>query len=250
VEVILARPRTAFLDLGQYSRSDASTYRLIHVKVSGHECPNIDQERSDDSAFGSIGRTTMQAIRIIHDEHRALAAVLHGMLYLVREIRDRGAKPNFALFGAMIYYIDAFPERFHHPKEDNYLFRVLRIRHPDSKPLLDRLEKEHWTGAHKIRTLEQALARYQHGGPMEFPSFAAAVEDYAAFHWSHMSAEETEVLPLAEKHLSADDWQAIDEAFLGHADPILGVEAGAEYQALFTRIVNLAPPPIGVGPAP
>jgi hypothetical protein len=74
----------------------------------------------------------MQAIRIIHDEHRAIAAILHGMLYLIREIRDRGAKPNFDLFGAMIYYIDAFPERLHHPKEDMYLFRVLRTRHPDS----------------------------------------------------------------------------------------------------------------------
>ena len=29
---------------------------------------------------------------------------------------------------------------------------------------------------------------------------------------------------------------------------MLGVEAGAEYRALLTRIVLLAPPPIGVGP--
>jgi len=30
----------------------------------------------------------VQAIRIIQEEHRSLAAVLHGMLYLVHEIRD------------------------------------------------------------------------------------------------------------------------------------------------------------------
>ena len=30
----------------------------------------------------------MEAIRIIVNEHRALAAVLHGMLYLAHEIRD------------------------------------------------------------------------------------------------------------------------------------------------------------------
>ena len=51
--------------------------------------------------------------------------------------------PNFELLGAMIYYIDAFPERFHHPKEDEYLFRLLRVRHPDAAPLLDRLNIEH-----------------------------------------------------------------------------------------------------------
>ena len=192
----------------------------------------------------------MQAIRIIRDEHRAIAAILHGMLFLVRKIRDRGATPDFNLFGAMIYYIDAFPERFHHPKEDRYLFHVLRIRHPDSVSLLDRLEDEHRTGAYKIRALEQALARYQHGGVSEFPDFAKAVEDYAAFHWNHMRAEEDEVLPLAEKHLSAADWDGVDTAFLGHVDPMHGAGAEGEYQALFTRIVNLAPPPIGVGPAP
>ena len=64
-----------------------------------------------------------------------------------------------------------------------------------------------------------------------------------------MSDEENEVIPLARKHLTPEDWDAIDAAFLGHADPLVGVEAGAEYRALFTRIVNLAPPPIGLGPA-
>jgi len=191
----------------------------------------------------------MQAIRIIHDEHRSLAAVLHGMLYLVRGISEGGAKPNFELFGAMIYYIDAFPERFHHPKEDKYLFRMIRIRHPHATPLLDRLEKEHQIGAHKIRTLEQMLTRYQHGGAAEFSKFAAAVEAYAAFHWEHMRTEEDELLPLAREYLTPADWKLVDVAFLEHADPKLGVEArGDEYETLFRRIVNLAPPPIGVGP--
>jgi hemerythrin-like domain-containing protein len=191
----------------------------------------------------------MDAIRVIQDEHRSLAAVLHGMLYLVHQIRDRGAKPDFDLFGAMIYYIDAFPERFHHPKEDQYLFRLLRIRHPQAAPLLQRLEAEHHAGAEKIRTLEQALARYQHGGASEFTDFLNAVEAYATFHWDHMRAEEKEVLPLAKKHLTTGDWEAIDAAFLGHSDPMFGAEAGAQYDTLFSRIVNLAPPPIGVGPA-
>ena len=190
----------------------------------------------------------MQALRIIYDEHRGLAAVLHGMLYLVHEIRDRRGKPNFELLGAMIYYIDAFPERFHHPKEDEYLFRLLRLRCPQAAPLLDRLETEHRTGAEKIRTLEQALARYQQGGDGEFSNFLAAVEAYAAFHWEHMRLEENEALPLAEKFLSAGDWELVDAAFLGHADPLLGAKVGAKYDALFTRIVNLAPPPIGLGP--
>jgi len=190
----------------------------------------------------------MEAIRIIQDEHRSLAAVLHGMLYLVHEIRDRAARPDFELLGAMVYYIDAFPERSHHPKEDRYLFARLRQRHPESGPLLDQLEAEHRAGAAKIRALEQAMTRYQQGGANEFPPFLAAVEAYARFHWDHMLTEEKELLPLTEKYLTAADWEEIDAAFLGHADPLHGTPTGNEYEALFTRIVNLAPPPIGVGP--
>jgi len=191
----------------------------------------------------------VKAIRIIREEHRALAAVLHGMLHLMGEIGTRGKAPDFLLLGAMVYYIDTFPERFHHPKEDRYLFRILRLRHLGAAPLLDRLETEHRAGAEKIRALEQALARYNAGGPTEFSNFRAAVEAYAAFHWNHMRAEESELLPMAEKYLTPTDWQEIDTAFLGHADPLLGADVGAKYDALFTRIVNLAPPPIGVGQA-
>ena len=93
------------------------------------------------------------------------------------------------------------------------------------------------------------MVHYQQGGAPEFPAFLTAVESYATFHWSHMKTEENEVLPLAEKHPTASDWDAIDAAFLGHTDPLLGVDASAKYDALFSRIVNTAPPPIGVGPA-
>jgi hemerythrin-like domain-containing protein len=190
----------------------------------------------------------MQADRIIHDEHRSLAAVLHGMLYLVHAIRDRGARPDFNVLGAMIYFIDAFPERFHHPKEDRYLFELLRSRHPDAIPLIERLKGEHQAGAEMIRSLEQAMARYQQGGAKEFPQFLAAVDAYGEFHWQHMKIEENEVMPLARKYLTPDDWEVIDAAFLGHTDPLLGIEVGAGFAGLFSRIVMLAPPPIGVGP--
>ncbi|HTS21550.1 MAG TPA: hemerythrin domain-containing protein [Casimicrobiaceae bacterium] len=190
----------------------------------------------------------MKAIRIIRDEHRTLAAVLHGMLYLVREVAERGTEPDFRVLDAMIYYIDTFPERFHHPKEDRYLFRILRQRCKEAAPLLDRLETEHRAGNEKIRALEQALARYHAGGRTELSNFRAAVESYASFHWDHMNAEERELLPLAEKHFTAADWQEVDAAFEGHADPLFNAEAGDRYAALFSRIVALAPPPLGVGP--
>jgi len=190
----------------------------------------------------------VKSLQIILGEHRALAAVVHGLLYLVREIRRRGAKPDFALLGAMIYYIDAFPERNHHPKEDRYLFSLLRARCPQAGAVLDDLEREHEIGAQRIRELAHALARYEHGGDGEFEGFARTVEDYAAFHWRHMHREEQDVLPLARLHLAPGDWEAIDAAFEGNTDPLFDAGQVAGWDALFRRIMDLAPPPIGVGP--
>ncbi len=193
-------------------------------------------------------RNPVQAKRIIEEEHRSLAAVLHGMLDVVREIRCVGIKPDFVLLEAMVHYIDAFQERFHHPKEDAYLFKLLGSRYPGAARLLERLKQEHGSGAVKLRELRQALTRYRDGGSAEFPRFAALVAGYAAFHWEHMRLEENDLLPLAERHLTDADWDAIDAAFLGHTDPLLGAEQGDEYRELFRRIVNLAPAPIGVAP--
>jgi hypothetical protein len=61
--------------------------------------------------------------------------------------------------------------------------------------------------------------------------------------------EEREVLPLAERVLTDDDWADLDEAFSANRDPLTGCEPEADYHALFTRIVNAVPAPIGLGAA-
>ena len=79
--------------------------------------------------------------------------------------------------------------------------------------------------------------------------FAAVVEAYVAFERNHMRSEETEAIPLAQQYLTPADWAEIDAAFLDHTDPLLGDAVRDDFLDLFRRIVNLAPPPIGVGPA-
>jgi len=63
-----------------------------------------------------------------------------------------------------------------------------------------------------------------------------------------MNLEETSVIPLAKKYLTPEDWVEIGKAFSENGDPRFNAETDHEFRDLFTRIVNLAPPPIGVGP--
>ena len=79
--------------------------------------------------------------------------------------------------------------------------------------------------------------------------FEQGMQRYADFYLDHMGLEEKEILPLAEKVLTDEDWQVIDEAFSANRDPLTGHPAQPEYEALFSRIVNLVPAPIGLGAA-
>ena len=186
------------------------------------------------------------AIQIIQDEHRSIAAVLHALKQLAKDAENPDVEPRFAVFRAMICYIDQFPERLHHPKEDRHLFPRLEERAPQAKALIEELRAEHVMGAQLIRDLEQALVGLEVGWAGGAAAFRAAVDAYAEFHWKHMRKEEQEILPLAERYLSARDWEAIDRAFDVNKDPVAGIKE-RDFQALFTRIVNLAPEPIGLG---
>lgn len=37
------------------------------------------------------------ALATIHDEHRSLAAIVHGLKYIIREVREKGVAPDFKL---------------------------------------------------------------------------------------------------------------------------------------------------------
>lgn len=188
------------------------------------------------------------AISIILDEHRSLAAVLHGLRHLVREMRDHGKSPDFRLLGAMLYYLDAFSEKLHNPKESAYLFARLRQRTDEADEIIDELEHQHAESARLGRELDHALARLEAGMGDGLPLFSDAVEKLLEEAWQHMATEEKQLIPLARRHLTMDDWAEIARAFGENGDPRFGTKPDHEFRDLFSRIVNLAPPPIGVGP--
>jgi hemerythrin-like domain-containing protein len=188
------------------------------------------------------------ALDIIRNEHRSLAAILHAMHYLVQRIRGGSAQPNFDAFRAMLYYLDTFSERLHHPKEDEFLLQPLRARSDEADALIRDLEQEHAFSAAAMRSMEQALLRYEAGGEGEFIAFATAVEGFCDFYSLHMHKEETLAMPLAQKMFNAEDWGRIEAAFSANRDPLGGVDEDQEFRHLFSRIVSLAPAPMGVGP--
>ena len=187
------------------------------------------------------------ALRVIHDEHAALAAMLRSILLLLSQHRRQGTLPDFALLRAMLFYVDEFPERRHHVKESALLFPKLRTRSAELDHVLERLDQDHERGERAIRDLEHALLAFEMMGEPRREAFEHAAQLYADFYFQHMSLEEKQVLPLAERVLNAQDWQELDAAFAANRDPLTGHEPEDDYRALFSRIVNVLPAPLGLG---
>jgi hemerythrin-like domain-containing protein len=190
---------------------------------------------------------THAAMRIIHDEHSALSAMLRSIILLLAEHRLQKTLPDFAALRAMLFYVDEFPEKRHHRKESEFLFPRIRARTSALGELLDHLDADHEQGERRIRDVEHALLAFEMIGEPRRRAFEEAMERYVEFYLTHMGHEEREVLPLAERVLTEDDWAQLDEAFSANRDPLAGHEPEPDYEALFTRIVNAVPEPIGFG---
>lgn len=190
-----------------------------------------------------------KALAIIQDEHRSLAAVIHGLRYLVREISRESMAPDFTLLTAMVHYIGAYTGKLHHPKEEQYVFARLRLRTGQAEEVIATLERQHKEGGDDFSRLTTALDAYQSGEAGGLEAFAVAVETLADNAWKHMGIEENLLIPMAKQYLTGADWVEIADAFGDNGDPRFSVERDHEFRDLFSRIVNLAPPPIGIGPS-
>ncbi|MCC6194023.1 MAG: universal stress protein [Burkholderiales bacterium] len=245
------RPYEAIVDTAEARRCDlifmaSHGRRGIRALVLGSQTQSVLHRTSIPVLVSTVESNVVSAacdapLAIIRDEHRSMAAVVHGLEYLVREARASGKAPSFPLLHAIVHYIRAFPEKLHHPKEDTYLFPRLRARTREYDATLDALEAQHVEGAKLVDALAQSVMRYESDPAGGFPAFADAATRFATTQMEHMGLESKVIIPAARKHLTDEDWALIATAFADHGDPRFTVDADEEYRQLFARILNLAP---------
>jgi nucleotide-binding universal stress UspA family protein/hemerythrin-like domain-containing protein len=186
-----------------------------------------------------------RAIGIIRDEHRSLAAVMHAWMHALAAARKAGTAIDVALMRAIVHYVQQFPVKLHHPKEEQHLFLRLRERTTSCHAELDELERQHLRDEQLVTALAQRVEALSAAEGEARLSATHALEDevarYAAFLWDHMGREEGVILPSAQRHLLPKDWTEIDAAFTENRDPNFRGDTDKEYRQLFSRIVNLSP---------
>ena len=187
----------------------------------------------------------MQALRIISEDHGNLWRLATTVDHVADDI-DGGQAIDPAFFSSAFDYIEQFVDRSHHPKEDDYLFRLLRLRSDKAAAILDPLQEEHRDGPDKLKALRAQMAQAAQGH-FSAATFTATLRTFTRGLKSHIRLEEKLAMPLAREVLTAADWAEIDSAFLNNEDPLFGETAQAQFRELFHRIASLAPDSVGLG---
>ena len=189
----------------------------------------------------------MRALAVIEAEHRNMRRVASALSALAKRLAAAPSADDLHTVALIADYLDAFPARYHHPKESNLLFAQIRRRTGEGAEALDRLDGEHMTcplQVARIRALAASVSANDQAGIAglieESISFGATLE-------AHMRLEEEVALPLARRVLLGDDWATIDAAFAAHRDPLGDPRADGDVALLRARITQLLPAPEGVG---
>ena len=180
---------------------------------------------------------THNSVRIIRDEHASLGVMLQSLSLLVERGPCNPPADYFTALRAIFFCIEEFHEAQHHPRESELLFPKLVNASQDVADAVLALERDHANSEASARHLQCLLLAWELIGSTRRATFESACRAYIAHLIEHMALEERLVLPQAERFLSAEDWQRLDDAYAVCGDTrFSSYLADPDYASLLTRI--------------
>lgn len=164
------------------------------------------------------------ALAIIRGEHAAFDDALSWIRGYLDFARAHRIAPDLGTFEQGLEFIATFMESFHHPKEDEFLFKAVRERTREADEVLADLQQQHAQMPGKFRSLRLALGGTRQDTASQLDDFADLAGRFADSKIEHMSLE-SGVFALAERVLRPLDWVPIDAAFRASRDPLFGAAA-------------------------
>lgn len=185
-----------------------------------------------------------QSLRIIREEHASLAVMLQSLAALVERGPGNPPSDHFTALRAIFFCIAEFHESQHHPKESEWLFPKVAAASQDVADAVRLLDEDHANGEASVRHLHHLLLAWEMVGLTRRATFESACRAYVAHLLEHMALEERLILPQAERCLSAEDWQRLDDAFALCGDArVSHFLADPDYASLLARIGQAAGEP-------
>jgi hemerythrin-like domain-containing protein len=190
------------------------------------------------STNGSLWEDAMvEIIEILRQEHRNIEKLL---LVMEQELTvfDRGERPDYEVFGAIIEFFKNYPDTCHHPKED-IIYEKFRTRDRGRAASIADLEAEHREGAVRLRRVAQAIESVLNDQELLRESVDRIVRDFIDNERKHIALEEELVFPAIVDTLQAGDWADIALTLADRYGPPSQADFEEQFSTLRRDILEL-----------
>lgn len=151
------------------------------------------------------------------------------------QVFDQGERPDYELMLDILTYLQHFPKRTHHPREDA-AFEILTRYDKSLEPIVTRFLQEHRVIAAAGDTLLELLEEILEDAFVERAQVESAAATFLVYYRHHISGEDDIIIPIAAKLLQPDDWKTVREAISSEPDPLFGSAVDKRYKELRERI--------------
>jgi hemerythrin-like domain-containing protein len=179
----------------------------------------------------------VEIIRILRQEHRNIEKLLCVMEEELT-VFDRGERPDYEVFGAIIEFFKKYPDSCHHPKED-IIYAKFKARAPDRAASIADLEAEHREGAVRLRRVAKAIDAVLNDQELLRESVDRIVRDFIDNERKHIVLEDQIVFPAIIDTLRPDDWADIALKIADRYGPPSEADFEEQFSTLRRNIIEL-----------
>ena len=155
-------------------------------------------------------KVTPRSVKALHNEHIYMFSLLDSLAEQVGFIVG-GKDADYALLQDILDYMQNFPDRYHHPKED-LIYQRMALRDETIAAEVAALLDEHRLLVSLSNRLAEAIADV-HMMPtvLKKARVGELCNEYEVCLRRHINTEESKILPRALEVLREEDWFLIDQ---------------------------------------
>ena len=179
----------------------------------------------------------VEVIDILRQEHRNIEKLLRVMEQELA-VFDRGERPDYEVFGAILEFFKMYPDTCHHPKED-IIYEKFKACDPGRAASVADLQAEHREGAVRLRRVAQAIDNVLNDQELLRESVDRIVRDFIDTERKHIALEDEVIFPAILDTLQPADWADIALTLADRYGPPSEADFEEQFSTLRRNILEL-----------
>lgn len=174
----------------------------------------------------------------LHNDHRRFQRLFQCLKQEILSLRGGSQRPvDLAVLLDAIDYIQTYPEKWHHPVEDQICQCLLQKKISQHRQVAAILA-EHEQLEQLTEQLSQQIYSVASDCTLPITELIDIAEEFVLQQSAHIDSENLLLYPLIEKYLTDTDWCAIETGVAASVDPLFDTPQQERYETLYQHLVT------------